>query len=241
MAVSAPFVRAPSIPSAVGLVVANLVPLVGVLFFGWSLFGVMWLYWAENGVIGAFALLRILTAGEGHGQKPVMAPFFAVHFGIFWTVHGTFVASLFGPGHGDAALRALGRDLQVEGLLALVLSHGASFALNYLGRGEWRATSPGAEMVKPYGRVVLLHVVILVGGFLVATTGAGVLALALFVGLKTALDLGVHLVGHRMRYRALAATDPDPAGTTLHLDAAPERRADAGAVPLAVPEGEPTA
>ena len=31
---SSPLVRAPSVPSAVGLVAANLVPLVGVLFFG---------------------------------------------------------------------------------------------------------------------------------------------------------------------------------------------------------------
>ena len=65
---SAPFVRAPSVPSAIGLVVANVVPLVGVLWFGWDLFGVMWLYWAENGIIGAYALLRILTASGEGGQ-----------------------------------------------------------------------------------------------------------------------------------------------------------------------------
>lgn len=35
---------AASVPSAVGLVVANLAPLVGVLFFGWSLLGVTWLH-----------------------------------------------------------------------------------------------------------------------------------------------------------------------------------------------------
>ena len=232
MAASAPFVRAPSVPSAVGLVVANLVPLVGVLFFGWSLFGVMWLYWAENGVIGAFALLRILTAGEDHGQKWTMAPFFVVHYGIFWSVHGVFVATTFGD---DIALWDPG--LQTEGLVALVLSHGASFALNYLARGEWKAASPGAEMFKPYGRVVLLHIVILLGGFLVQLSGSGVLALVVLVALKTALDLGVHLAGHFLRLRADDVPPPDPERTTLRLDAVPEP-AEADASRLALPDDD---
>jgi len=232
MAASAPFVRAPSVPSAVGLVVANLVPLVGVLFFEWSLFGVMWLYWAENGVIGLFAVLRILTAGEGRGQRWTMAPFFVVHYGIFWTVHGVFVASTFG---GDAALWDPG--LQTEGLAALVLSHGASFALNYLARGEWKTAAPGTEMFKPYGRVVLLHLVILLGGFLVELSGSGVLALVVLVVLKTALDLGVHLAGHWMRLREGEVPPPDPARTTLRLDALPEPL-DGTAARLALPDDD---
>ena len=34
------------------LIVANLVPLVGVLCFGWDLTTLVALYWAENGVVG---------------------------------------------------------------------------------------------------------------------------------------------------------------------------------------------
>ena len=234
MAWPSPLVRAPSTASAVGLVVANLVPLVGVVWFGWSLFGVMWLYWAENGVIGLYALLRILTAGDGHAQKLFLAPFFVVHYGMFWFGHGVFVVSLFGDALGGAdpeAAWAAGGGLTGPGVVALVLSHGASFVMNYLVGGERRTAAAGAEMFKPYGRVVLLHVVVLVGGFLVEATGAGVLALALLVGLKTALDLAVHLAAHRTRLQKLA--DPDPARTTLRLDARPDRLgADPEAEPL---------
>jgi hypothetical protein len=57
-------------PVAVALlIVANLVPLVGVLFFGWSLTTIVALYWLENGVLGAFALARIATA-EGVDEDP---------------------------------------------------------------------------------------------------------------------------------------------------------------------------
>lgn len=216
------FVRAPSIPSAIGLVVANVVPLVGVIWFGWSLFGVMWLYWAENGIIGAFALARILTAGEGAFLSRLgMGVFFAIHFGLFWAVHGLFVVTLFSDGHGSAFEDNVFPLVPIEGLIPLVLSHGASFVLNYLVGGERKAAAAGSEMAKPYGRVVLLHVVLILGGFFVQGTGGGVLALALFVVLKTALDLGAHWIGHWMRYKELEIEEPDPDRTTIRLDAPP--------------------
>jgi hypothetical protein len=48
--------------SAVVLLVANLIPLVGVLFFGWSLLTILVLYWLENGIVGLWNLPRILLA-----------------------------------------------------------------------------------------------------------------------------------------------------------------------------------
>ena len=95
------------------LIVANLVPLFGVLFFGWSLTTIVALYWLENGVVGAFALARMATA-EGVDEDPgsvsingrqlsaaelrnpvsarvVLMPFFVMHYGMFWLVHGVFV------------------------------------------------------------------------------------------------------------------------------------------------------
>lgn len=112
------------------LVAANALPLAGVLFLGWDLATLVAVYWAENGVIGLYALLRILTAGNaGMGaivpQPPpppgrpatlqlssgcarlFMAPFFLVHYGTFWLGHGVFVwlflPSMFASIGGQAA------------------------------------------------------------------------------------------------------------------------------------------
>jgi uncharacterized membrane protein AbrB (regulator of aidB expression) len=52
-------------------------------------------------------------------------------------------------------------------------------------------------MFRPYGRVMVLHVVILLGGFLVQLLGSPAPALALLVLLKTGLDLGAHLREHQ--------------------------------------------
>src|SRR5437764_13367701 len=51
-------------------------------------------------------------------------------------------------------------------------------------------------MTRPYGRVMVLHVVILGGGFLVQALGAPVAAIAMLVVLKTGLDLVGHLREH---------------------------------------------
>ena len=215
-------VRSTSSPVAVAiLVAANLGPLVGLLFFDWDLFSILVLYWLENGVIGALNVVKMgLAQGVGGPGSPVgvrlgtatagiagpilrvaLIPFFCVHYGIFWLVHGLFVFVMFG-----GVLVCVGRDTPSVGpsptaiglaLLGLTLSHGASFWFNYVGRGEFRTASPIALFTAPYGRLVVLHVTILVGGMLAMAFGAPVLALLVLVVLKTGLDLTFHLREHR--------------------------------------------
>jgi hypothetical protein len=47
--------------SAVVLIVANLVPLIGVLFWHWDAFEIVALYWAENVIIGVINVLKMIT------------------------------------------------------------------------------------------------------------------------------------------------------------------------------------
>ena len=50
--------------------------------------------------------------------------------------------------------------------------------------------------MQPYTRVIILHVVVLVGGFLVMLLGQPLPALVLLVVLKTGFDLRAHLAEH---------------------------------------------
>jgi Family of unknown function (DUF6498) len=204
------------------LLAANAVPLIGVLLFGWSLWTIIVIYWLENGIVGFWNVPRMLLAG-GQGIAGLgLAGFFVVHYGIFWLVHGVFVfvlpafageigGSAFTPGDGipnngppGAVVGggAFGDILWGSVLLAAValfLSHGASFLLNYVGRGEYRRTSPAAQMAAPYTRVVALHLAILFGAFAIALIGAPVAALVILVVVKTFFDLSLHLREHRAR------------------------------------------
>jgi hypothetical protein len=51
-------------------------------------------------------------------------------------------------------------------------------------------------MFAPYGRVVMLHLTILFGAFIIAILGAPIGALIVLVVLKTAFDLRLHLRQH---------------------------------------------
>jgi hypothetical protein len=189
-------------PSALVLVAANALPLVGVITLHWTVFSIILLYWCENVVIGAFNVLKMALADPrnvpGDALKLFLIPFFIVHYGIFTMVHGMFVLVLFGPRTGDAPgpaslVAALGQAGIWYAVLAVAASHGFSFVHNYLAGGEFRRASPQVLMSQPYSRVVVLHISILAGGFLTNAVGAPTLALLVLIALKTAIDLRSHL------------------------------------------------
>src|SRR4029079_4830903 len=78
-------------------------------------------------------------------------------------------------------------------LAALTASHLVSFFTNYIGRGEYRRTTVPLQMFRPYGRIVILHLAILLGGFVAFTLGSNFFVLLLLVAGKTLLDLSLHL------------------------------------------------
>ena len=52
-------------PSLTALVIANAIPLVGVLFIGWTVFPLVFLYWLENVVIGGFNVAKLSLPPSG--------------------------------------------------------------------------------------------------------------------------------------------------------------------------------
>ena len=211
--------------SAPILIAANLLLLGGVLYWEWSVAEIVLLYWVENLVIGAIHVLRILfaspegwgsansavqsTGGERMAAKIALAAFFVAHYGAFCAGHGMLLAAIF-PVRGPA-----GAELEIWQLLAgmlrepaalgavatLVLSHGYSFARNYLGREEYRRVDIGAMMLRPYGRIFVVHLFIIAGGLLLQGLRAPVAAVLLFIVLKTGIDYAMH----RRERRLLAA------------------------------------
>lgn len=179
------------------------------LAWGWEVFPLLLLFWMENVVVGALSALKILLAAPGDARqwtaKAFTLPFFCFHYGVFTLLHGVFVLMVFGGkgyevhdplGVPEAALRA-GSDYGLwlaAGVLAA--SHAFSLAWNYLHRGEFRSASPKALMAKPYDRVMVLHLVIIGGGFGALALGSPLWALLLLIGLKTALDLRAHVKEH---------------------------------------------
>lgn len=196
-------------PSTLALLLANLVPVFGVLFLGWEVFPLMFLFWSENVIVGAFNVLKMLVANPESGMawagKLFFIPFFCVHYGMFTFVHGVFVVGLFGGGFrhgapfpGESLFWQTMQEYHLGGvILGLAVSHAISFATNYLGRGEYLRASLPQLMQQPYGRVVILHLAILGGGFLLMAFRSPTVGLLLLVVLKIVLDLRSHFAERR--------------------------------------------
>jgi hypothetical protein len=214
-----------SVGAVVALVVANLIPLFGVLFLDWSVWNILVIYWLENGIVGVINVLKMSAAtGEQatglssaltiNGRQATdlskigLVPFFIAHYGIFWFVHGVFVLTLpaFLSFASDTAIE-LGIGPVLFAAIGLAISHGLSFWWNFLRGGEYRRTTPAALLFAPYRRLVALHLTIIFGAMAVTFTGAPVAAVAILVGVKTVLDLGLHLAEHRgIASQAVAVT-----------------------------------
>jgi len=206
-------------PSVIALVLANLVPVFGVVVLHWEVFPLMFLFWSENVVVGAFNVLKMLTNQPGSVVmwigKLFFIPFFCVHYGMFTFVHGIFVVGMFGNHFGQAHgfpnattfWGVVGEYKLGWAILGLAVSHGVSFVTNYIGKGEYQRVGLSQLMSQPYGRIMVMHFAILFGGFLVMALHSPTPALLLLVALKTAFDLGSH-VGERKKFAVVASTVP---------------------------------
>lgn len=213
---------APVRSSGAMLIAVNLVPLYGVLVWQWPVFYVMALYWAENVIAGVYTLLRMIVANPLAGVP--LGVFFSFHYGMFCFVHGMFVNALFNPAArgNDDALRLVHVLLTTPGLRAAVLlmalSHGWSFVSHFLGRPREGTQDLRRIMMRPYGRMVLLHVTILVGGFAVTALHAPLAPLVFLILLKTGIDLGLH---RRANVRAVPVPALPPTAPPLATSTAP--------------------
>jgi uncharacterized protein DUF6498 len=206
--------------STIALLVSNAVPLVGVLWLHWQVFPLVLLYWLENLVVGAFNVLRLLTADPASGwrwiAKVLLIPLFCVHFGAFIFIHGVFVFILFGGPHFRAAipptpavvLQAIRQTGIVAALVATTVSHGVTFVWSYLRAGEYRHVALWDLVRQPYARVLVLHLVVFATAYALFRHRTPVWGLAALVALKTVADL----LAHQAERRRFAATGTQARG-----------------------------
>lgn len=190
------------------LILSNLVPLLGILFWGWDTFVLLCLYCVETAVIGFWTIARVATmsrdpgsvAGRSIAGTLALAGFFTIHAGLFMTVHMLFIYTLFaGPWAGrihDArdfiSLIVIGKDLWIP-LLALFVGQGAIFINDAVNRfvfakAPLTGADTGAIMGGFYKRIVIMHVAIMGGAFIAQAIGTAAPQIVLVL-LKVAIEI----------------------------------------------------
>lgn len=201
------------------LIVANLIPLIGVLLWGWSAGALVTLYWAENLIVGGVTLLKMFHKGSVNAL-PRMA-FFLIHYGFFCIGHAVLLANLVeshpmktGGGFGDelvgtasagavdliepvVTIFSNASEYWMWGFSALLVSHVVSLFMNYFGRQEYLVENLKTLMGAPYKRIMITHVVVLVGAIVTEKLGSPIYILMALVALKTVVDVFLHIREHQ--------------------------------------------
>lgn len=155
---------------AVGL---NAITVLGVVAFGWPAGNVFILFWVENAVIGAWNVVRILTArGDGKGEReptvtingrrrtgnpPTFALLFGVHYGLFCLVHAVFTGFVAYTLGVEATFLFLGLPI-----VLIVIRYTVEVYTVWFGAGQRDVVSPARAMLQPYPRIIVLHVTVLI-------------------------------------------------------------------------------
>ncbi len=217
-------------PSTIALIAANMIPIGGVLWFGWDAAIIMSVYWTETLIIGFYAVLRIISAPLERIsliKKLGGTCFFLWFFGWFCSGLGVAVIVLFfvyphttsevcgipptvpediykPSWPGPFALFELGIDTvrllyyllpsKVTIMIcSLVLSHGVSFVWDYLVKGNRNKANLSGLIEEPFGRVIILHGAVMIGGFVLCLFQTNVAVLVCLLLFKCWLDASMHM------------------------------------------------
>lgn len=170
------------------LILANLIPVYGVWFEGWSAAQVFLVYCLETVIIGLFNVVKMACVTLFVKPKDVWSTkggitlvgglffivFFIVHYGffvliqtqIFFGVSGLIKDnSMFGSYSQIPA--ALGNDGKLL-LLIFITYYTLHTLYNFFLSGAYKTISMGKLMFQPYGRIFVQQFVVIVGSMFLA-------------------------------------------------------------------------
>ena len=185
----------------------NLLPLVGVFAWGWLVAPLLFFFWLENVAIGIVTLVKLAMARgrakpeaedivltsevffKNPDQGKVLGSFL-LFYGSFTIVHGMFLRQFF-------PLKNIPANEILIAFGCILAAQIALFLIYFIGRGDYRSLSMALISSRAMGRVVLLHIVVLAGGFGVDKLGSPIPGLLALVFLKSIFDLSGQLKIHR--------------------------------------------
>ena len=223
----------PNLVAIVFLVAANLLPLAGVVWWGWDAFVLLILYWMETAIIGFWTVLRVVVVPSkidvnGTPMNQVGLPgrialglFILVHAGIFMTVHFVFLWALFSGGWSQSIHSVgsffsdlvIGTDLWIPLAFLFLVRGGLALAPVVRRRLGIVDAELDARDVKDnplaglYIRIFVMQFTIIVGAWFAMLAGDTVGPLVLLVLLKTIVDLFYERIGRHIGMGAEKAAD----------------------------------
>lgn len=203
---------------------ANSIPAIGVIYLKWNPYMILLIYWGESLIIGLFNILKMIISGaiQDHKFSPSgfaagagLSAFFTVHYGMFMFVHGIFIVFFMfmtfssdssGSGTLNDPFSAISLlfpknmttiellESEFSAIAALFISHLVSFYIYFLKTGEYNNTTADFYMMRPYKRIIIMHLTIIFGAFALFLSGfKSAVFIVIWIGLKIVSDLKIHI------------------------------------------------
>lgn len=209
--------------SVIFLLIANVVPIIGVVYLNWDIFSIVYIYFLETLVVGIFGIFKILLArgidftidrglitdillsqffpnlNSGSSKASVLIAYFICFVLYILLLFGlcliVLTPSNFAKSWEPSYLWAL---------LALTISHSFSFFQNYIYKKEYKFAVPYTQMTQPFDRVMVMILVFSVAAFAIYRIDLSTLTIVALIIIKVIFDIIAHYQEHQ-RYRDLIA------------------------------------
>jgi Family of unknown function (DUF6498) len=192
-------------------IAANLLPVYGVWFLGWSAVEVFIVYSLETILVGMMTLLKLGVAtifrgkdtwyNEGSSSQVsglFFMFFFTLHYGLFAAVQTTIFSQSANIAPAGSGLMHfffhwysyINRDIAIM-LCGFLVSYGARSFLPFMVNGEYRTMSMMRIMFQPYGRIFIQQFTVILGSMFLSF-GLGKVFILVFAVAKIFFDVYVN-------------------------------------------------
>lgn len=158
--------------------------------FNWSkTLSLVWLYWFQSVMIGALHFFKLLFYKFKVPEKPkpneltgrvFISIFFVLHFGFFHFVYTFFLGT-----------KGVDWNFIQQGILFLAVGTALNTVMNYKNENSGNNTQ-ALFMMKPYVRIIPIHMAIILG-----TMFGGTGVFIVLIILKTAMELIIEYLGFK--------------------------------------------
>lgn len=190
------------------LIIANLIPVYGVLFEGWNAAQIFLVFCLETVIIGLFNVLKMACVTLFVKSKDIWSTkgrvmvaggfffiiFFIVHYGFFVLVqtHIFFgVSGIIKDNSLFGAYKYIPQALGDEGrllLLIFIVYYTLHTLYSFFLSGEYKTISLGKLMLQPYGRIFIQQLVVIVGSMFLGL-GLNFIFILILVVVKMGFEL----------------------------------------------------
>jgi hypothetical protein len=165
------------------IIAANLVPVIGVFFFGWSAIDVFIAYALETLIVGAFTVIKLGIATLYRGKDEwynygtstkqsglFFIFFFIIHYGLFAAIQTSIFSAVSKIEPPNAPFfhfffhwyQYVNRETGIM-LCGLIVSYAARDLIPFLSKGHHKTVPMMLLMFQPYGRIFIQQFVVILG------------------------------------------------------------------------------